>query len=255
MAVRRSDIIIVALVALMASLSAVPSASWAFLMLTGLLLVFYLPGYAIMRAAFLKPRTGFAGAIFAVGLSLVATTFCGFALHYANALTPVGWLIALGGVTVVACGIAWLRDSRGVSRRNKPMEYPRLRFGQAAMLVVAAVIVAGTIMLARHQVIDKQEFAYTELWMLSRDKSSNDVTIGISNVERSDSLYDLELILDGRTIAVRGPVHLRVGQSWTLDISLPVIAGSEGRFEARLFKDGDNQRVYRRVWLQAGTAG
>ena len=252
---RRNDILVVAVFAMAACAMVVASAHWALQLLTGLLLVFFLPGYAILRAAFVRPDTGLAGAVFAVGLSMVVTTFCGFVLHFANAMTPVGWPIALGGVTIVACGIAYLRDNFGRLRHEQPMEYPVMTLRHAVMLLAAVVISAGTIMLARHQAIAKQEFAYSELWLLSQGRGSSNVTIGVRNVERNASAYDVELSLDGRTIAVRGPVQLQVGQTWTSNIPLPIIAGTSGKLEARLFKDGDSQRVYRRAWLQVGAGG
>lgn len=252
MRAREKDIPAAALVTALVSISAATSASPTLRTLCGLLLVFYLPGYAILRAAFLRPRTGLAGAVFAVGLSIAVTVFCGFVLHLARGMTPVGWPIALGAVTLAACCVAHLRDRPASLRKSKSSSHPALTSGRLVMMACAIAIAASAVMLARQQALAHPEFSYTELWMVPHAEGRGAFTIGFKNLERASSSYDLEIMLDDRTVVVRRSIQLRVGEAWTSDFALPMGSGAAHRAEARLFRDGDYHLVYRRVWLRTG---
>ena len=65
-------------------------------------LVLFLPGYAIIRTAFADRWPRFETAILAVGLSLAICALSGLVLHVAGFLTPLGWSLILGGITLAA---------------------------------------------------------------------------------------------------------------------------------------------------------
>lgn len=231
----------------MAAMSVLAVASPALRTLLGLPLVFYLPGYAILRAAFREPRFGLAGTIFAVGLSIAMTIFCGLVLHLLGALTPEGWAIVLAVAVWAACGAAFLR-SRPAKRR--PVRRAPLAAVQATMLICAVLIAIGTIVLARQWASAHPQFAYTEFWMVPHVSGGGVVTIGVKNAERARSTYDLELLFDDQTVAVRRSIQLGVGETWHSDFALPMGIGAANAAEARLFRAEDNHLVYRRVWLK-----
>jgi uncharacterized membrane protein len=253
MRVRESGILVAAVIAVLALISTVSSTNPVLRALVGLPLIFYLPGYVIFRAAFVPPpATGLTGMVFAAGLSMVVTVFCGFALHLTGGLTPEGWLLALGGVTLAGGCVAFLRTGRSSFSQRTPVSYPALGAIPATMMVCAVAITAGAVMLVRESALAHPEFAYTELWMVPAADSSQVVTIGIKNRERTPSGYDLQVTLDDRIVMVRRSILLRVGESWTFDLALKMRSHAAHKAEARLFKDGDDELVYRRVWLRTG---
>lgn len=252
MRVRDQAILVGVLVAMLAVISAVIFASPVLRVMFWLPLIFYLPGHAILCAVFRRKRTGLAGAVFAAGLSLAVTIFCGFVLHLVGGLTPVGWMIALGVVTLGAYGAASARGGFLLFLQSRAANRPTPTSGQVAMMVCAVVIAAGAVILARQQTLAHPEFAYTELWMVPHAEDRAAITIGFKNVERASSSYDLEIMLDERTVIVRRSIQLEVGETWTSSFGLPIGSGAAHLMEARLFKDGHDHLVYRRVWLRTG---
>jgi uncharacterized membrane protein len=250
------DILVVTLMAVLATMSVLALASPALRTFFGLPLVLYLPGYAILRAAFRGPGAGLAKMVFAAGLSIVVAIFCGFVLHLLDGLNPEGWALALGTVTLTACGAAHARNRpASVSKRRPPPRRAPLGAGQAAMMFCAALIAIGTVALSRQWAVAHRQFAYTEFWMVPHVAGGGAFTIGVRNAERTPSSYDLELLLDDRTVAVRRSIQLGVGETWRADFSLPMEQDAAHAAEARLFRSGDNQLVYRRVWLKTAPEG
>jgi Protein of unknown function (DUF1616) len=252
MSTRDKALLATVLAAALAIIGTVVGAGPVLRTLLGLPLVFYLPGRAILAAAFRGQLRGLSAAVFAVGLSLAVTIFCGFALHFVGALTPEGWIIALSLATFAACGASYLtgRDTpRPVDASNGP---PALRPLEAAAIGCAALLCVGALSLASRLAISHPEFAYTQMWMVPYAGSPGTFTLGVKNAERGASLYDLEVMLDGRVVLVQRSISLQPGEIWTSDLSLPMGRGGPHTAEARLFRDGNDRLVYRRVWLRTG---
>jgi uncharacterized membrane protein len=221
--------------------------------IVGLPLIFYLPGHALLRAALGERRSDLTAIVLAGGLSLAATIFCGLGLNLAGPLTPARWTIALGAVTLAACGVAYVRDRRIPTTQHAPTKPPPLRAHQAVMLACSGAIVLAAAIWVRHEVLAHPEFAFTELWMTPARGGM--VTVGIRNVERTPNSYDLEVTLDDQVVTIRRSIDLRVRESWISDFALPIRDGEARIAEARLFKNGDDRRVYRRVWLKTEPRG
>jgi uncharacterized membrane protein len=251
MNIRASDIVAVASVTVLAVAGAATLESPALRTIVGLPLVFYLPGHALLRAALGERRNDLTAIVFAGGLSLAVTIFCGLGLNLTGSLTPARWTIALGAVTLAACGVAYARDRR---IPTAPTKLPPLRANQAVMLACSGAIVIAAAIWARHEVLAHPEFAFTELWMTPSARGGA-VTVGIRNVERTPSSYDLEVTLDGRVVTIRRSIDLRVREIWVSDFALPIWDGEARTAEARLFKNGNDGRVYRRVWLKTEPRG
>jgi hypothetical protein len=185
----------------------------------------------------------------------VTTVFCGFGLHLLGALTPEGWASALGLVTLVACGAAGVRSRPVSPSRRRRVRIPVPGAVQATMMICAALVAAGTVAMTRHWATANPQFAYTEFWMVPHVSDQGAFTIGVRNAERAPGTYDLELLLDDRTVAVRRSIQLDVGETWQSDFSLPMPRATANVAEARLFRAGENHLVYRRVWLKTVPQG
>jgi uncharacterized membrane protein len=242
-----------ALVAALATIGTVVGAGPALRTLLGLPLVFYLPGRTIVSGAFRGQVRGLSAAVFAVGLSLAVTIFCGFALHFVGALTPDGWMIALSLATFAACGAGYLTGRDSPFRADASSGLPSLHPVAAAAIGCAALMSVGALVLASRQALFHPEFAYTQMWMVPYAGSPGTFTVGVKNAERGARSYDLEVMLDGRVVLMQRSISLQAGETWTSDLSLPMGHGGPHKTEARLFRDGNQGLVYRRVWLQTGS--
>ncbi|MCK9915728.1 DUF1616 domain-containing protein [Microbacteriaceae bacterium K1510] len=222
--------------------------------IAGLPLVFYLPGHAILCAVGRPRRSPLDVAVFTVGLSIAVTVFCGLALNMLGPLTPLRWAVALTAITL---GAFWrahrsARDHRPLP--TIPLRLPALSQKRALMLAASIAIAVVATTWSRFDALAYREFAFTELWMVPETGGSA-VTIGIRNAERAPASYDLELVMDNHLISVRRGIDLKVGEKWLSEFAWPVRDGKAHAAEARLFKRGQENVVYRRVWLRREPEG
>jgi uncharacterized membrane protein len=218
----------------------------------GLLLACYLPGSALLWAAFRSPRTALSRLVFAAGLSLAATILCGFALHFVGAMTRGGWAITLCAITLAGLGVAHLRRARGFE--NRPHPWPPLRPVRIAAVFVAAGLALAAVAVARHGTLARPEFTYTEFWMVP-EAGNGLVALGVKNAETAASTYDVEVSIDGTVAHVWRGIPLAVGESWRTEFTSPPQSTGAKGIQAWLFKDSDHSVVYRRVWLAAPAGG
>jgi uncharacterized membrane protein len=251
MRAREKESLSISVVAVLAAIAVATSPSPVLRTLSGLPLIFFLPGYAILRAALHDARPTLAGTVLASGLSIAVTACCGLALHGLRAMNTAGWAFALCGVTVLASCIACFRARSSPSVPDESWSWPPLRPQQALMLVCAAVIAAGAVVMARQGALAHREFAYTEFWMVPTPNVSGSVTIGLKNAEGQSSSYDVEVMLNENVVAVWRSIPLQAGHSWTAEFAMPLGRSGAQKAEAWLFKDGDHRLIYRRVWLKA----
>jgi hypothetical protein len=148
----------------------------------------YLPGFAILQAAFGPKSPGRGGMTFAVGLSMVVTVFCGFALHALGAMTREGWAIALCLPTLAGCVVARVQAPFPAVVDALP-DHRRRPQGQVIKLISAIGIAAGAVALARQEALARREFNYTEFWMVPDGDSL--FAMGIRNAEAGPIRYDV----------------------------------------------------------------
>jgi uncharacterized membrane protein len=244
----RKTIHIVALATVFCAANVIAATATGVRLAASLPLVFYFPGYALLQAAFPQKRGRFSDAVFAVGLSIVVSIFCGFCLHLIGAMTRGGWATALCAATLAGCIVARQR-ARPPSIAVCGSKAPRLLPAQVIMLLGGGTLALGAFLLARHEALARREFAYTEFWMVP--DGGGLVAVGIKNAEAKPSRYDVEISVNGSLVRVWRRIPLDVGESWTADLAMPSESTGVKGAQAWLFKDGDHGRVYRRVWLPA----
>ena len=214
-------------------------------------LIFFLPGHAVLSAVFPGEPKGLPRFVFAAGLSLAFVVLGGLALNVIAALTPLSWLTSL--VVIVAAGylIAYIRGMPSARpslwrlpvTSKLPLKSVALYSGAAAAVVLALVITTAESR-RLHQQTD-----FTEFWITpDRTAEIGTVKVGMKNVEDRLMSYDIELMLNDQMIGAWRNIALQKNESWSKTIDLPGPSRRQ-RLEAWLFKSGDHQNVYRRVWL------
>ncbi len=232
--------------------------------LIGVVLLILLPGYAAMRALFaareLEPAES---AAVTLGLGIALAVCGGLILNVTpSGLTAPSWAVYLAAFTVVASAIAIVRGSRATSAattaamaaatamsadapgRRRPSR------DQVAMLVLAAIVAAAALFVARDGANHQQYPGFTQLWMLPDEPGS--VTVGVRDVEGDAQTYRLELTVDGQPFSVPSSVALIDQQSWqeTVAVGTPP-SGKRVLVQADLFRASDTV-AYRTVYVTLG---
>jgi hypothetical protein len=220
----------------------------------GFALVLWLPGCALLGLADPGRRDAERTAL-AIALSLAITVGAGLCLNLADGLTVRGWTIALAGTTLLACAVP-RRDARAALLTAHggaiPTTVRHVAVG-CAMFVLAGGIAAAAIAGARAGAVSPGSFRYTEFWLAPARSESGVGTLGIRNAEGVAATYEIDLLEGDKLVGRWPPMRLAPDDTFTTTVALARAAPRQ-RMEARLFRDGDRDRIYRRVWLASPVA-
>jgi uncharacterized membrane protein len=219
--------------------------------LLALPLIFFLPGHAILAAVLPGEPKGLLRFVFAVGLSLAIVIMGGLVLNVVAALTALNWLSLLCIIVATGYLIAFARRTPLELRSIWPLPVTWTLSPRDAVLysgAAVAVLLAFAISTGESRKLHLQT-DFTEFWITpDRTAELGTVTVGMKNVEHRPMSYDIELMLDDQMIGAWRNIALRESETWSKTIDLPGPSRRQ-RLEAWLFKSGDHQKVYRRVWL------
>lgn len=247
----------------------------------GLLLVLFLPGYALI--ALLFPKRDDLDTIerlaLSFGLSIAVTPLIGLGLNY----TPFGIrldpiLVSLTGVTLLLSAVAYLR-------RRKTPEEDRFRVdfggffrglmegfqGESKTGKILSVILILSIVLAIATtayiiVKPKEGESFTEFYILGPGGKASDyptnltadqegnVIIGIVNHENKKTSYQL-VVTSNNTVLKEQTVTLADGEKMEIPFNFTAGAPGERKMEFLLYKLPDNNNVYRSLHLWLNITG
>lgn len=241
----------------------------------GLLLVLFLPGYALI--ALLFPKKDDLDTIerlaLSFGLSIAITPLVGLILNY----TPYGIrldpiLVSLTGVTVVLCLFAFLRRRR-IPEDNRFlvdfggffMGITEIFQGESKTGKILSVILIICIILAIFSTVyiiikPKEGENFTEFYILGPNGKASDyptnlttnqegkVIIGIVNHENNQTSYRL-VVTSNNSVVLEQTVKLENGEK--IEIPFNFTAGDPGdkKMEFLLYKLPDTNNIYRSLHL------
>jgi uncharacterized membrane protein len=241
---------------LMLALASALTGSMALRVVTWFPVALYLPG-RLYLAAFGVKTNGFAEqTLLAVCLSLCNLVAGGFVLGVMHALTPLGWGLWLAATSALLLlralstpPTAPIAEGRGTHPSPAPAP---LHLAALALAAVGVVIAFGVAI--RDEAADRQ-FLFTEFWMVPAEGNSHAVAIGLRNAEGRSTKYEMEVLLD-RAAFVSTPVfEVADGAKTVKSFVIPPLAPGSHKLEARLFKDGARDNLYRRVFLNLDSSG
>jgi uncharacterized membrane protein len=247
-----NDLLVVTVIACLASLAALVGLTWPLgQALLGLSLVLFVPGYALAAALF-PPRT--LGVperlLFSVALSLASTMLGSLVLYWLKVgLRPATWALLLTAITLGTSLIAWQRRK---DRESAPLAL-NLSLVQGGTLGLAGLAVVAALTLARVPSSPAGLEGYTLLWILPTDRAEPPgVRLGISSMEFTPVSYRLLFTVDGRPAYEWATISLGPGEKWEEFVPLPAQGAGSGRIEATLYRLDNPSVVYRRVSLWQG---
>ncbi|HYQ79508.1 MAG TPA: DUF1616 domain-containing protein [Solirubrobacterales bacterium] len=228
-------------------------APWAYVRLLGALpLTLFLPGYAIVAAAFgsreLAPPKRI---MLSVAVSLMVLALGAFVLNiFPFGLETASWAVLLPLVVIAACRGAALRRERPQPGRGGRPALPRPAVGTLVIGALAAVIALGALVLAGKPLPAENAKGFTALWMLPTDSREDAVAIGVDSNQHQARSYRLEVSL-GKDQSKTYRVDLDPGEERVYEVDVPPRPSGRTHVVASLYKEAKPQKLYRRVtsWL------
>lgn len=218
-------------------------------------LTLFLPGYAIVAAAFgagepAPPKR----LTLSVGVSLMVLALGALVLNvFPFGIRTASWAVFLAVVVLVACLTAARRRGNPQPRRERRRLLANVRpsWGSVALLAAAVAIAGAALVLAQKPLSAKNAEGFTALWMLPTNAREDAVRVGVISSEQDPASYTLTVRVNGRSQSRKFPVHLDPGEEKSFEVEVPPIPGAKRHVVASLYREGAPQRLFRRVtrWL------
>jgi len=212
----------------------------------GLLMVLFLPGYALDAALLTGKfdRRPLERAAVVLSCSISYTILGGLLLNWLGGLDRSSWTAILGTGSAVFTVVA-LRRRRDGARSFQPRLPAALRPGRIVLAELACLsLLTAAGVVTAISVEQPHGPGFTELSLTPSRSESRDIVIAVTNRERQSQNYRLSTTYGGQPLlSVR--VQLASGASWTR--TLPVLPRTPpASLEAELYKSGV-RAVYRWV--------
>lgn len=214
-------------------------------------LALILPGYAVTAAMFGSRRPdGLERLPLTLGVSLACIALGGLVLNYTpGGIRGLPWtlllvLIVLGGCLVAARRCEPTDNERRSFAWPNPSPVTAILAASSIAMVVAALILAHTIVKADHV------YGYTQLWISPPTTTDDPARIGVTSEQQQARTYRLVVEVGDRPSPIVESFELEPSQTHLLRIPSSQNV-SPVRVEAKLYLRGDPNTVYRRVfaWL------
>jgi uncharacterized membrane protein len=253
----------------------------------GLSLVLFVPGYALVAAAFPSRRLArIERLLFSAGASLAAAVLAGLLLHWtALGLRPAAWAMALGNLTLVANLVALVRRGRLTVTPSALVAHPQSHINshetgtslpvsswplvegsarrraagltalEGGLLGLAALLVVGALAIARDGAVQQRATGFTQLWVLPDNAAVEEsVRLGVSNREPGQIGYRLLVTASGTIIGSWPRITLGPDEQWETSVVLPTAQPAAATVEAVLYRLDSPGTAYRRVLFRRDSA-
>jgi len=261
----------------------VPVLSESFLRtILGLLLVLFLPGYALIGALLpaKKDLEGIERALLSLGLSIAIVPLMGLGMNYTDwGIREVPVLTGLSIFTILMCGAAYYRrhqlpeaeafevpiKASILALKAELLEEHGSGTDRTLSILLVILILASLGSLAYVIGNPKEGEAFTEFYILGPEGmaenyptnytlgDSGTVVIGITNHEHRTVDYTMELRLENRPLPLpenQKYISLEDNVSWKEPVTFtPPVEGKNMKLEFLLFNDTEKNIPYRNVHL------
>ncbi|WP_048129958.1 MULTISPECIES: DUF1616 domain-containing protein [unclassified Methanosarcina] len=261
----------------------VPVLSGSFLRtILGLLLVLFLPGYALIGTLFpaKKDLEGIERALLSLGLSIAVVPLMGLGMNYTDwGIREVPVLTGLSIFTLLMCGAACYRrlqlpeaeafevpfKASILALKAELLEKHGSGTDRALSILLVISVLASLGSLAYVIGNPKEGESFTEFYILGPDRmaenyptnytlgDSGTVVVGIANHEHRTVDYTMELRLENRPLPLpenQKYISLDDNASWEEPVTFtPPIEGKDMKLEFLLFNDTEKNVPYRNVHL------
>lgn len=219
--------------------------------IAAILLVLFIPGYAITRAAFPGRAWGTAERIlFSLGGSLSLAVLSGLVLNWTPwGLQAVSWTVFLGSISLLATLGSLFRKHDDQTRVRFMADH--LRIYNVILLALAGLMIVSAYGVAAYGARLRPAAQFTQLWMLPAEQPEHSVRIGIRNEERDTLNYRLVLRAGVDVVQEWPTITLQSGQEWEMVVTVDSSEESTQDLVASLYRQDQPNAVYRYVTLRS----
>ncbi len=248
----------------------------------GIILVLFLPGYALTGAVFpaKKDINGIERVAISFGLSIAVVPIMGLGLNYTTwGIREIPVLTVLSVFTLLTCAVAYYRrrllpeaEAYGVSlkafflsMKTEILEKPESKTDKIFALLLILSILASMGSLAYIIGNPKEGEHFTEFYILGADRTTENyptefvqgekgtVSVGIVNHEYRPVEYTMEVRLENNSLPLpesQRQVSLEHNMSWEEPITFtPSLEGKNMKLEFLLFNETEKTVPYRNLHL------
>jgi len=277
------DLLIVAVIVLFIDiLVLVPALNGYFLRTyLGVLLVLFLPGYALTAAIFpaKKDLEGIERAVISLGLSIALVPTMGLVLNYTTwGIREITLLTGLSVFILLMCAIAYYRRNLLLEEafevpfkafflqmKAELMKKPESKIDKIFAVILVLSTVASVVGLAHIIGNPKDREHFTEFYILGANKTADGyptnlifgknatVIVGIVNHENRPVDYTMEMRLENQSLPLpedHKQINLVHNTSWIEQVTFtPPFKGKNMKLEFLLFNETEKRTPYRNLHL------
>jgi uncharacterized membrane protein len=216
-----------------------------------IVLVAIMPGLALTTAIFIQPPLNFVEKLaVSIGLSLGLVALGGILLHFtALGVQTTSWALFLGGITIIANGVALARTAATRQVDSTLISSP-VRIPQLILVFLAGLIMVGAFLTAQAGAVNRPVPGYTQLWMVWQDESQQMVILGLQNREKESMRYRLQLSTKQGNVAEWSDITLESGERWQIEYTPPANVTEKDTIRATLYRLDAPDESYRDVYLR-----
>jgi uncharacterized membrane protein len=248
----------------------------------GILLVLFLPGYALTGAIFpsKKDLEGIERAVISLGLSIAIVPIMGLVLNYTIwGIQEITLLTSLSVFILLMCAIGYHRRSLlpeeeafevpfkafFLRMKTEIMKKPESKIDRVLAVLLVLSTLASVICLAHIIGNPKEREHFTEFYILGANKTADGyptdlvlgktetVIIGIVNHEYRPVDYTMEMRLENQSLPLpedQKQISLAHNMSWIEPVTFtPPFKGNNMKLEFLLFNETGKQTPYRNLYI------
>ena len=248
----------------------------------GILLVLFLPGYALTGAIFpaKKDLEGIERAVISLGLSIAIVPIMGLVLNYTIwGIQEITILTSLSVFILLMCAIAYHRRSLlpeeeafevpfkdfFLRMKIEIMKKPESKIDRVFAVLLVLLIITSVVGLAHIIGNQKEREHFTEFYILGANKTadgyptdlvlgkSETVIVGIVNHEYRPVDYTMEMRLENQSLRLpedQKQISIAHNMSWIEPVTFtPPFKGNNMKLEFLLFNETEKQTPYRNLHL------
>jgi uncharacterized membrane protein len=248
----------------------------------GILLVLFLPGYALTGAIFpaKKDLEGIERAVISLGLSIAIVPIMGLVLNYTIwGIQEITILTSLSVFILLMCAIAYHRRSLlpeeeafevpfkdfFLRMKIEIMKKPESKIDRVFAVLLVLLIITSVVGLAHIIGNQKEREHFTEFYILGANKTADGyptdlvlgknetVVVGIVNHEYRPVDYTMEMRLENQSLRLledQKQISIAHNMSWIEPVTFtPPFKGNNMKLEFLLFNETEKQTPYRNLHL------
>lgn len=247
----------------------------------GIILVLFLPGYALTGAIFpaRKDLEGIERAVVSLGLSIAVVPIMGLGLNYTTwGIREIPILTELSVFTLLMCAIAYYRRSllpetetfeisfkASFLNKSEILEKPESKVDRVLAVLLVFLVLASVGGLAYIIGTPKEGEHFTEFYILGLNRTAGDyptefihgengtVIVGIVNHEYRPVDYTMEIRLENQSLPLpknQRKISLEHNMSWEEPVTFtPPLEGNNMKLEFLIFNETEKTVPYRDLHL------